>query len=187
MCAPLAAVPAIIAGISAATTVAGTVVSANAQASAGEAQAKGSEFQARQDARNAELAERAATETEARGGREANQVRAAGRRMQGAQRVAYATSGVDVSSGSALDALADTAMMAELDAQTVKANAAREARGYRAQGSQFNQQAAFAREQAGYDRARAGGAVAGTILGGLGQAAAQGANAWSLWSNRNRG
>ena len=44
-----------------------------------------------------------------------------------------AANGVDLSSGSPLDILGDTAMYGELDALTIRSNAEREAYGYRVQ------------------------------------------------------
>jgi len=51
--------------------------------------------------------------------------------MKSSQRAKFGASGADVNSGSSLDVLADTAMMGELDALTIRGNASREAYGYR--------------------------------------------------------
>ncbi len=48
----------------------------------------------------------------------------------GSQRVSLATQGVDVNKGSSLDVQADAAYLGELDALTVRNNAAKEAYGY---------------------------------------------------------
>lgn len=54
--------------------------------------------------------------------------------LAGRQQAVLAASNVDIGSGSPLDILADTAVLGELDAQTIKGNAAREAAGYQQQG-----------------------------------------------------
>lgn len=51
----------------------------------------------------------------------------------GSQRAAYAAQGIDVASGSSVEVQADTAKQGELDALTIRTNAAREAWGYRVQ------------------------------------------------------
>jgi hypothetical protein len=51
-------------------------------------------------------------------------------RLKGTQRAALAASGFDVNSDDALDILADTAEIGELDALTIDSNAKREAWGY---------------------------------------------------------
>lgn len=86
--------------------------------------------------RNAENAEFAAVDAEARGGIEASKARAAGGEVVGAQRVALAANGVELQSGSALELLVDTRGQSELDAQTLKNNAKREAWGFRTQAVQ---------------------------------------------------
>jgi hypothetical protein len=80
---------------------------------------------------NAGLAELQAQDAIARGAQASAQVRRDTRATIGAQRVAYASQGVDVGSGSALAVQADTAAIGELDALTIKNNAAREAFGYK--------------------------------------------------------
>lgn len=171
-------VGAIMAGVSVAGSVAGTVVGANAQAQAGEAGAQAAEFAAAQGRRNAGLAEVAAQDSIRRGGVDAARMRAQGRKLGAAQRVAIADSGVEGSSGSALAVQQESAAFSELDAQTIKANAALEAHGYRAQGSQFNAQAAMDLKNAQYSRDRGAYGAAGAVLGGVGNAASLTAQAF---------
>lgn len=73
----------------------------------------------------------AAADARDRGTQQEAVVRAEGTRAVGEAKVAAAASGVDTGSGSALDMLADTRAMSELDALTIRNNAAREAWGYR--------------------------------------------------------
>jgi hypothetical protein len=71
-----------------------------------------------------------------RGAREAGRLRMLGAQNNETQKVGYAASNVDPTSGTAAAVQADSAAMTELDAQTVKNNAAREAWGFRLQGVQ---------------------------------------------------
>lgn len=156
MCAP--AIPFIIAGASIIGTgaaVAGTVMNANAQRSA-------SEIQAKQDRQNAVYAETAATDVLQIGEKEAARARGEGTRLIGKQRVGYATAGVVLGTGTTLDTLAETREVTEMEALTIKANAARDAWGYRTQGLNYRAQADITR--------RAGEqAVVGTYLTGAAQ------------------
>ena len=79
---------------------------------------------------------------------------------------AMAANGLDLTFGSPLDTLVDTATLGELDALTIRSNAYREERDIRQQGANY-------RGQAGVDRAAASSALtggylnaAGTLLGG---------------------
>jgi hypothetical protein len=89
--------------------------------------------QAAQLRRNADLADRAAADALQRGEQKAWRVRMTGERRMSLQKVAYAHAGVDVSSGTPLRAMSETAMVTALDAQVERNNAFREAWGYRKQ------------------------------------------------------
>ncbi len=102
---------------------------------------------------NAGVAEMQASDAQRRGIMEAGERRTQTRQQIGRQRTAIAGSGVDVSSGSALDIFADTAAYGELDAQTIQSNAMREAYGYRTQSSNQQFQGGLAR-QAGQNRSQ---------------------------------
>lgn len=81
--------------------------------------------------------------------------------FKGKQRATLASNLVELDSGSASDIQADTAMLSELDALTIRNNAEREAYGY--------ESAAAASRFEGKQSARAGTmSAAGTLLGGLG-------------------
>ena len=69
-------------------------------------------------------------------------------RLKGSQRASMAANGVDLSTGSALDNLVTTDLMGEVDAQTIRVNAAREAAGYRTQASNARGQGVMARSAA---------------------------------------
>ncbi len=113
---------------------------------------------------NARVADAQADDAIARGKRDEDRHRRDVGRFIGSQRAALAAAGVDVDVGSALDLQLDTAEQGELDALTIRNNAAREAWGYKVQA--YN--------------ARAGGEIArdtgrneaiGTILGGASRSA----------------
>lgn len=139
-------------GIAAGATMLGSLISGAGQAQQGQQQAAIAE-------RNAQLAEAQATDAQQRGGREAGLLRMRASRLTGAQKAAYANSGVDVSSGSPLEAMADTRMMSELDVLTARNNAARQAWGYRVEAQNY-------REQARADRTAGTFGAIGSLLGG---------------------
>lgn len=96
---------------------------------------------------NARLADDAATDAVIRGAVESGYQRMRGSYEIGAMRAAMGASGVDGSTGSSVDAMATARMVNELEAQTVTANAAREARGYGMEATRFRQQAKMARKR----------------------------------------
>jgi len=78
------------------------------------------------------------------------QFRQKGEQLKGTQRAGFAASGVQVDTGSALDVAEDTAELTELDALTIRHNAAlqafdfnMEARNKRLKGQQYGQEAAL--------------------------------------------
>lgn len=117
-------------------------------------------------AANAETARRAATDAILRGQTEEELTRQRGARMIGAERAAIGAAGLEMTSGSPLQILTDTAGMTELDALTVRSNAAREAWGLQSQAAGM-----LAQGEVGALEARARGV--GSLLGGTAQALAQ--------------
>lgn len=89
---------------------------------------------------NAQLSDQQAAQATARGAQLESQSRAETRQVLGSQRAGYGASGVDVGTGSAVDVYGDTARVGELDAMTIRNNAALEAYGYKVQGSSFRAQ-----------------------------------------------
>lgn len=87
---------------------------------------------------NAKMAEYAAQDASNRGAQEAAKVMAEARRVRSRQTVALASNGIDISSGSAANMLDDTDLLAAQDAATIRTNAARQAWGYRVEGSNYN-------------------------------------------------
>ena len=167
--------------ITTALMVASTVVGgvgqyqqAQAAAASHQAQAAAAQYNSQIAEMNAKLADQRARDAIMRGQEEEQRKRAEVAQLQGRQRAAFGANNVDLGFGSPLDTLIDTAVMGELDALTIRRNAAREA-------YDFDMQAVNARAQAGLDRmtsesqlanasaARTGGvlAAAGTVLGGM--------------------
>jgi hypothetical protein len=64
------------------------------------------------------------------------------------QRAGYAAAGIDLSSGTPVEVTADTAMFGEMDALTIRNDAAREAWGYVAQSEDFKRRAALVKSAA---------------------------------------
>jgi hypothetical protein len=122
---------------------------------------------------NAKVADLQAQDAIARGNEEENRYRTQVRGLVGSQRVAGAASNVDVGFGSALDVQVDTARQGELDALTIRNNAAREAWGYSVQAEDTRMRAQIVRKGGKNAIAAAGSranqaylGAAGTILGG---------------------
>lgn len=161
----------VLAGISLASTVLGTglgIAGQIQQANVIEAQ---SEFQAAVLRNNQILAERAARDAEARGRVAEQRQRMQTAQLEARQRAVFAGSGVDVSTGSPLDVFADTARFGELDALTIRGNAAREAASLRAQGMGFESQARLQELQGQQAQSALPTAIGSTLLSGTGTVA----------------
>ena len=86
---------------------------------------------------NAAVSEQQALEAIARGQENEQRFRASVRGLIGSQRTGFASQNIDIGVGSALDVVADTAFLGELDAVQIRTNAAREAWGYQTQAENF--------------------------------------------------
>lgn len=86
---------------------------------------------------NAGIADWQAQDALERGAVEEKRLRRRTEQVIGSQRTGLAAQGVDVNRGSALDVQADAAYLGELDALTIKNNAAKEAWGYKVQASDY--------------------------------------------------
>jgi hypothetical protein len=171
--------PTTIAMASLAMTALGGGVSAYGQVQQGKAAEGQANYQAAVGRNNAIIAERQARDSEERGAADELAQRRQTAAVLGKQRAGMAANGVDLSSGSPLDILGDTAAFGELDALTVRSNAAREAYGFRAQGSQFTSDAA-AQQIAGRNTRKASYIGAGSTL--LTSASQAGGN-WATFKN----
>lgn len=117
--------------------------------------------QKKQSDQNIALANEAAADASRRGGVAAGVARTGASRLAAAQRVAYSTSGVDATTGTAADVQTETSARGELDALTIENNAAREAWGFKSHGMAFA-------KQAGLDSSRTNREIAGGIIGTIG-------------------
>ncbi|MDX0262436.1 hypothetical protein GOC60_14735 [Sinorhizobium meliloti] len=138
---------------------AGSLKQAQAASSAAEYNAKVGEM-------NATLSERRAKDAIERGAKEEQRKRQEVARIMGQQTAAMAANGVDVSFGSPLDTLVDTAVLGELDALTIRQNTYRESYDYQVDaankraGATLSRMEGRAAKTAGYLDAF------GTVLGG---------------------
>ncbi len=139
-------------------SAAGTIYGALAADAAGAYNKSMAEYDARQ-------LDDLAKDAIARGEEEAGRVGEEGRLVVGKQRAALAAQGLDVSTGTAADIIAQTMEANDRDIQTVRANAAREALGLQVQGMRI-----AAEGRAG--RRAAQGQAVGTLLTGGAQALA---------------
>jgi len=98
---------------------------------------------------NAIIAGWQADDALARGDRQAAEVRSKTRQIKGRQRAAMAANGVDLGTGSALEILTDTDYFGEIDANTTRDNAAKEAWAIRNQARGFEYDAGMAKARAG--------------------------------------
>jgi hypothetical protein len=128
----------------------------------GRAEQQAAEANAQTAEQNAGFADQAAADAIARGGIREGQIKLAGSSFASRQKVALASSGVDVQAGSAVDAVANTAGLSALDALTARSNATREAWGFKVQASQYRRQAQVIRATG---KAQAEGAILGGAVG----------------------
>lgn len=119
---PIATTTALLLG----TTIAGAGVSAYGQVKAGRESKAAAEY-------NAQIADTQAEDALVRGRDEESRFRQELKGLIGSQRAGFAAQNIDVGSGSAVDVQADAAYLGELDALTIRSNAAREAWGYKVQ------------------------------------------------------
>lgn len=154
------------AAASLAITAVGAAYSAYGQVQAGKAQQAQYNYQAAVDRNNKKITDWQAKDAIDRGKEEERRRRLQTQQTMGTQRVSFAANGIDLGSENVSDTLADTAMTGELDALTIRSNAARDAWGYKVQG--MNYMASAGNNQlAGRNARQAGrtGAMS-TILGG---------------------
>lgn len=138
---------------------AGAVASAGAAVYSGNAQAAQAGYQAQVAANNATIAQQNATYALQAGAAKEQASRIKTAALVAQQKAIQGASGLDVNSGSDVDVRGSTNVLGELDALTIRNNAAREAYGYGTQGSNFT-------AQAGLDRAAASNDATSGYIGG---------------------
>lgn len=99
---------------------------------------------------NASIGDLRASDAISRGREDETRLRMDTRRLIGDQRLAFAASGVDLGDieSTATNVQADTAALSEIDALTIRSNAAREAWGYRMQAQDDRARGRIARQEA---------------------------------------
>lgn len=127
---------------------------------------------------NAALAQADADASNAMATREMEQQAWRTRAVMGQQRAAIAANNVDPTLGTPADILGETAMFGEVDQQTIRMNAARQAWG-------FNAQAQGLRTQADLSRWSGKSQATGTILGSLASAASMGMGGMKAGAGRS--
>lgn len=149
-------------GAGAAGSMVGSYYGAKAQQSLLGAQAELSDI-------NARVAEAAARSALTAGSRQKNAQQLMAAKVKGSQKAALAANGVDLGVGSAAEVQASTAALAEMDANTIEANALRSAWGYRTQGVNAQNDAIMRRGAA--DGISPGAAAFSSLLGSSGTVA----------------
>lgn len=122
---------------------------------------------------NAHVADLQSRDAIERGAEQEGMYRTRIRATIGQQRTGFAQGHIDVGYGSAAEVQGDSAFLGELDALTIRTNAAREAWGYQVQGEDLRRRATIARKEGIYLEAAGGAAAnaaylrgASNILGG---------------------
>lgn len=153
-----------------ALAIGSTLIGAVGQVQQAQATAKANRYNAQVQNMNAKLADRQAKDAIERGQLEEQRKRQDVARIEGAQKASLAANGVDVTFGSPLDTLVDTAVAGELDALTIRTNSYREA--YEHKVDAANKRAGAQLSMMSANSASAGGylGAAGTILGGTSRA-----------------
>lgn len=159
--------------ITMALTLAATAIGAVGQVQQSQATAASNRYNAQVQEMNATLADRRAKDAIERGAAEEQRKRQQVAQIQGQQRAGMAANGVDLTFGSPLDTIVDTAVLGELDALTIRSNTYREAYDYQVQGVNARSGATMSRMAA--SSAETGGHLGafGTVLGGAGKAYGQ--------------
>ena len=149
-----------------ALTIGSTLLGGAGAIQQGQAQAASAEYSVQVANMNARMADRAAKDALERGELEEQKQRQKTAQLLGTQTAAMAANGVDLTFGSPLDTLVDTATLGELDALTIRSNTYREERDIRQQGANYRAQSGA--YKAGASAALTGGYLnaAGTVLGG---------------------
>jgi len=159
MCVPLAAAAAIASLAAAGISAVGMIQQGNQSKALGEYNAKVAENTAQQQ-------QWAAEDAAARGQIAEDQQRTRTRQILGAQRAAFGAAGSDLTDQSTVNVLSDTARAGELDALTIRSNAAREAWGFQNAATDSLSQAAASRFQGRAAQQAGWLSAGGTLLSG---------------------
>lgn len=172
-----AGLPGWLATAGTAASLLGSGISTIGQVTSAEAQGKSALYQAEVAKNQAQIANTQAQQTAASGEQAASNASMQTRALVGAQQAAQSASGIDSTSGSALDVRASTAMLGEYNAMTIQSNAARQAYGYQTGAVSDLAQSQLYQAQA--RQAPVAGAIGG--LSSLLSGAASGASQYARW------
>lgn len=151
------------AAVSAGVGAYGAISSANAASAS-------ASYNAQVAAENQQIATQNATLAGQAGEAQAAQQQQKTRAEVGAIKTSQAAGNIDVNSGSALDVQSSAASLGELNAITIRSNAAKEAYGYETQSTSFENQAQLDAAQSSSDMTAGEIGAGSTLLGGLGSA-----------------
>jgi hypothetical protein len=146
--------------------IAGAAISAMGTYSSYESQKASAQYGATVARNNALVADQYAAMEGTKGVAEEETSRLKTSEQVGATKVAGAAAGVDVTSGTPLETQADVRAMGDLDALTIRSNAARNIYGYRVQGVSYQAQAALDESRRKNLGTAEGFGVASSIMGG---------------------
>ena len=156
-----------------AATLAGTAMSVYGNIQSGKQASAAAAYNAKLAQRNASIAEMQAQDAERRGSVEEDRFRRQQSLLMGEQVSMLAASGVEVDSGSPLQILADTAEATEIDARTIRYNAAMEAWNYRNQADSYTAQSQLATAEGKNAKSNAYLSAGSSLISGLGTAGLQ--------------
>jgi soluble lytic murein transglycosylase-like protein len=142
----------------------------------GAAQQKAANAQADLADVNASVADLQASDALERGQIAEDRFRTQVKGVIASQRTGEAAGNIDVGFGSAVDVQKDAAFLGELDALTIRTNAAREAWGYQVQGADLRKSAQIARDTGFYEAEAGKQANANSTIAAVGTIATGGGN-----------
>lgn len=166
----LAAVP-LIEAISAGASIIGGVVSAVGSIQQGQAAKQSADYNAKVASANAQQAKNNATMAANAGEEQAAIQSQKTKAAVGSTLANQAAGGIDVNSGSAVDVRSSEADLGQLDALTIRSNAAKEAYGYQTQASNFTAQSGLDTAEGKNAQATGNLGAISTFLGSAGSAA----------------
>lgn len=127
--------------VSIVTAIASTAISVTSSVQQANAQQAQAEYEAQVNMQNAKIAQENAAQERQTGIEEARLQRMKTLQAVGSQQAAMAANGVDISQGTSLDIVEDTAAMGELDALQLQYNYEKKALAYEQQANNFTNQA----------------------------------------------
>jgi hypothetical protein len=165
--------PAVIPIIAIAATAIGTGVTIAGQQAAASAQSKAASYQAQVAQNQQQIASEQAKQASAAGQQQAYNQGMKTRAIVGSEMAAQGASNVDVNTGSNVDVRSSAAALGQLDALTIRSNAARQAYGFETQATSYGAQAGLEKQQASGAATAGNLAATGSLLSGASSVARQ--------------